>query len=284
MKVTNGLKLANDNGAAVPFRQSPNTSGHFGAGHPKILVMHYTAGSGTAGSIDWLCNPNAPHKPSAHLVIGRDGAITQLMTFDVVANHAGAGTYKGAGNMNGRSIGIELANAGQLVRVGNKWRNGNGVVVADSKVSQARHKFDGEMAGWEMYPTAQMDAAIEAAKAICAHFAITDICGHDDFAAFRGKRDPGPLFPMTDFIENVLGTGDGNTITDGVLEVAAVNGLNLRTGPAVGAAKVERVPNPLPNGTRVRIVEQSGAWSLVHVLDAAGDEVDTGWCMRSFLT
>ena len=58
-----GHKLVKDSGAAVPFRASPNTSGAYGAGQPKILVMHYSAGSGTAGSIDWLCNPAAPASP-----------------------------------------------------------------------------------------------------------------------------------------------------------------------------------------------------------------------------
>ena len=205
MQITATYKLAHDNGSEVTFRASPNTSGSYSPGRPKILVMHYTAGSTTAGDISHLCNPAATGKPSAHLVIGRDGKITQLVSFNVVANHAGAGTYKGAGNMNGRSIGIELSNAGLLRRVGTQWKNDIGVVVAASKVAEAKHKYDGKDSGWETFPAVQMSAAVAAASAICAKYGITDICGHDDFAAYRGKRDPGPLFPMADFTAKVQG-------------------------------------------------------------------------------
>ena len=67
------------------------------------------------------------------------------------------------------------------------------------------------------------------------------------------------------------------------MEVWADNGLNLRTSGEVSAPQVARTPNPLPKGTKVRVAQQSGEWVLVHVLDASGHEVDTGWCFRSFL-
>ena len=245
--------------------------------------MHYTAGSTTAGDISHLCNPAATGKPSAHLVIGRDGKITQLVPFNVVAHHAGAGTYKGAGNMNGRSIGIELSNAGRLRRVGTQWKNDIGVVVAASKVSEAKHKYDGINSGWETFPPAQMSAAVAAATAICAHYGITDICGHDDFAAYRGKRDPGPIFPMANFTAMVLGQDEGGASSPGLMAVWAATGLNLRKEPAPGAAKVDRLPNPLPKGTKVRVLQQSGEWVLVHVIDGNGNETDMGWCFSPYL-
>jgi len=49
--------------------------------------MHYTTGASKGSSVEHLTKPSA--KPSAHLVIGRDGSITQLVPFNVVAWHAG---------------------------------------------------------------------------------------------------------------------------------------------------------------------------------------------------
>jgi len=185
--------------------------------------------------------------------------------------------------MNGRSIGIELSNAGLLRKVGSQWKNDNGVVVASTKVSEDRHKYDGKLSGWETYPKVQMDAAIAAAHAICSHYGINDICGHDDFAAYRGKRDPGPLFPMADFTNKVLAVGEGPSTSAGLLVVWADNGLNLRVAPSSDAEKVARVPNPLPKGTKVRVTQQSGEWVLVSVIDANGHDDDMGWCYRQFL-
>ena len=282
MKIS-GHRLVDDADNPVTLTASPNTSGAFSGGNPRILVMHYTAGSTTNGDISWMTNPSAPGKPSAHLVIGRDGAITQLVRFNTVANHAGAGTYKGAAGMNGRSIGIELSNAGKLKLVGSSWKNDNGVAVASSKVSQAPHKYDGIMSGWEAFPQIQMNQAISAARAICSHFGITDICGHDDFAAYRGKRDPGPLFPMSEFIARVLGSDEGAATSQGLFRVWANNGLNLRSGPSTDSSKVDRKPNPLPQGTLVRALQQSGQWLQVSVIDNNGNDDDTGWCHIQYL-
>jgi N-acetylmuramoyl-L-alanine amidase len=86
MKIVDHM-LAHDDGTPMPFRESPNwTHDVFLA--PEYLVMHFTAGRSAAGSVDWFLDPGA--RASAHLVVGRDGAITQLVRFDRVAWHVGA--------------------------------------------------------------------------------------------------------------------------------------------------------------------------------------------------
>ncbi len=57
-----------------------------------------------------LCAPQ--HEVSAHYLIGRDGALFQLVAEDRRAWHAGAGSWGGQGDVNSRSIGIELDNDG----------------------------------------------------------------------------------------------------------------------------------------------------------------------------
>ena len=58
-----------------------------------------------------LCDP--AWEVSAHYVICKTGAITQLVPEDQRAWHAGAGEWHGHQDMNSRSIGIELDNDGQ---------------------------------------------------------------------------------------------------------------------------------------------------------------------------
>ena len=57
-----------------------------------------------------LCDPAA--EVSAHYVIARTGEITQLVPEEMRAWHAGAGEWAGRGDVNSRSIGIELDNDG----------------------------------------------------------------------------------------------------------------------------------------------------------------------------
>lgn len=62
------------------------------------------------GARDWLCTPEA--EVSAHYLVDRDGTVWQLVDEDLRAWHAGAGAWDGQGDVNSRSIGIELVNTG----------------------------------------------------------------------------------------------------------------------------------------------------------------------------
>ena len=72
---------------------------------PTLIVLHDTAGRLAKGSsVAWLCNPKA--KASAHLVVERDGSVTQLAEFDPpVAWHAGQSSWRGRSGCNAFAIG-----------------------------------------------------------------------------------------------------------------------------------------------------------------------------------
>jgi len=81
-----------------PYHSSRNN------GDINAIVLHYTTGSTTEGTLSWF--ENNPRRVSAHYVIGRDGAIYQMVDDSERANHC-----MGA---NRNSIGIEhVATAGQ---------------------------------------------------------------------------------------------------------------------------------------------------------------------------
>lgn len=61
-------------------------------------------------ALERLCAPE--HEVSAHYLIGRDGDVVQLVDEAKRAWHAGAGEWRGEGDLNSRSIGIELDNTG----------------------------------------------------------------------------------------------------------------------------------------------------------------------------
>ncbi len=73
MKISNNFLFDNAN-KQIDFRPTPNKGGKY---IPQYLVMHYTAATEAKGSISWLLSKEA--KASAHLIIDRDGTITQLL-------------------------------------------------------------------------------------------------------------------------------------------------------------------------------------------------------------
>ena len=270
MKIINH-RLFKDDDEPYPFEESPN----FEEGiQPQYLVMHYTAGRNDQGAINWLCNLAA--KASAHLVIGSNGDITQLVPFDKVAWHAGVSLWDGIVGLNRCSIGIELDNAGRLARHGNRWRAWFGVEYRDDEVMEAVHKNEFEPSGWHLYSSEQIEVALEVASLLVAEYGLLDVIGHDDIAPGR-KSDPGPAFPMQSFRAHVLGR---QADADVQYETTAV--LNIRTGPGT---ENDPIPgSPLPAGTCLEIVQRDGVWALVDVLDVVNDVMDMqGWVHTRYI-
>jgi N-acetylmuramoyl-L-alanine amidase len=144
-------------GEQVPFRQSPNVGRQI---TPTLIVIHYTGDNSMAGAVSWLCyaNPDRSKRVSAHLVIGKDGSIVQLVPFNMVAWHA-KGHYNGL-SVNSHSIGIEN------VGIGDFW------------------------------PDEQVEAIRAVVEALFAAYPIDDVIGHVDIPdRTPGKVDPGPNFP-----------------------------------------------------------------------------------------
>lgn len=259
-----------DDGTQVPFQRSPNQSTGLNA---RYLVMHYTNGASAESSVNWLTNPAA--KASAHLVIGRDGSITQLVAFDRKAWHAGTSAWLGLSGLNAYSIGIELDNAGKMSGGPGNWKASFKRRYPDEDVVVATHRNGGGETGWHDYTEEQMSAARAAAVAIAGHYKLEDVLGHDDIAPGR-KVDPGPAFPMESFRSAVLGRrADAEPI------YACTANLNIRLGPGTEHATLPEAP--LPKGTLLSVAARSGEWCDAVALDANEEPFVSGWVSGRFI-
>jgi N-acetylmuramoyl-L-alanine amidase len=169
MRIKNS-KLVGDDGNFVPFKKSPNVGGQLSGGKPKFLVIHYTAGGGASGTVNWFQNPSS--KVSAHLVIDRNGDVTQMVPFDTIGQHAGKSRWKGIKGLNSHSIGIELCNWGLLQHAASgAWLNPAAKPVPAERVVLAAHRNSpGEVHGWEVFDGEQFDATVRAAQAIVEEY------------------------------------------------------------------------------------------------------------------
>ena len=139
-------------------RPSPNCGPRRDGLRPELVVLHYTAMRSAEAALERLCDPRA--EVSAHYLIDADGTVTQLVAEELRAWHAGAGHWRGRGDVNSRSIGIELDNRGD-------------------------HPF----------AAAQMDSLEALLREIMDRWGIPPegVIGHSDMAPGR-KADPGPRF------------------------------------------------------------------------------------------
>lgn len=156
---------------------SPNHSERLAEGGGPLvvdmLVIHYTGMVPDAKALTWMCDPAS--QVSAHYFIDEAGAVCRLVPEARRAWHAGISAWRGATDINSRSIGIELSNPG--------------------------HEF-----GYRDFPPAQIDSLVELATGILGRHPIPprNVVGHADIAPMR-KLDPGERFPWQRLAESGIG-------------------------------------------------------------------------------
>lgn len=170
----------------------PHHSARVAPWHAQIdtIVLHYTADPPTTATppraIRWWLHKDCIGKArsSAHYVVERDGTVWQCVPLDRAAWHVATAGW------NGRSVGIEIVNAGWLVpgdRVG-AYETAQGHAVTA--------ELDDEGKPWEPYPAAQIAAVVALINEIRAGLHPRGgwrLVGHSDVQG--NKSDPGPLFP-----------------------------------------------------------------------------------------
>ena len=173
---------------ARQFIASPNHDERVG-GLVDILVLHYTGMPDAAGALARLCDPSA--KVSSHYLVYEDGGIVQLVPEDRRAWHAGVSNWHGWTDINSRSIGIEIVNAGH----------------------------DG---GCPEFPLAQIEAVIALCRDIASRWPIPpdQVLAHSDIAPSR-KQDPGERFPWARLHDGGVGLWVGDEDADDMTEADA---------------------------------------------------------------
>jgi len=160
-----------------------------------FIILHYTATTQTIPTIRYLRKSDSG--VSAHLIIGRDGSITQLVPFNTQAWHAGISGYKFKKQqynyLNNYSIGIELVNAGLLKHICETFYTTFGTIIPKDEIY--RDIKDGRPTKyWHQYTNEQIESLIEVCKCLKKHYPeIKDILGHSDITS--RKIDPGKALP-----------------------------------------------------------------------------------------
>jgi len=184
-----------------PFAKkvSPNRGESLDEKLPLFIVLHYTATINADDAIEILLDE--AREVSAHLVIDRDGGVSQLVPFDKIAWHAGVSSWDGISSLNRCSIGIELVNAGKLAKKDSKFMSWDCKEIAPSEVEEFLDNA-GVASYWHAYPELQLTRLQEIVSLLKSKYAIKDVLMHSEIAPDR-KMDPGPVFPIGKFSRRV---------------------------------------------------------------------------------
>lgn len=188
-------------------RPSPNHDARPAGKAIDLVVLHYTGMLDPESALRRLTDPAA--KVSSHHLIDEAGSVYRLVDENRRAWHAGVSYWGGERDVNGISIGIELANPG--------------------------HDF-----GYRAFPQPQMAALFELCRGILARHRIprARVIGHSDVAP-RRKIDPGELFDWHGLA--AAGFGLWPEPLDGPADTAAVLMALARIGYEVGPVETDEI-------------------------------------------
>ncbi|QDH79286.1 N-acetylmuramoyl-L-alanine amidase [Echinicola soli] len=142
---------------------------NFSIRKPNFVIIHHTAQDSLAQTIHTFTVPHS--QVSSHYVIGRDGAVVQMLNDYLRSWHAGKGMWGHDTDLNSSSIGIELDNNGR-----------------------------------EPFAEAQIESLLKLLKRLKEGYNIptANFIGHADIAPSR-KVDPSAHFPWKKLAEEGFG-------------------------------------------------------------------------------
>lgn len=256
MKIQNHKLEASD----IRHGDSANQGGTI---EPTIIVLHYTASGGEDGKGDADYLSRAAARASAHIVVGRNGSIDQIVPFNKKAWHAGVSKYNGRKNVNDFSIGIEIDNHGWLDAAGRPKLRAEDIF----------HGKRGPYSQWEKYKPQQLEAVERTIAAICSEYDIADIVGHEDIAPGR-KQDPGPA--LDEFMKAMKAKYvEGKTTSKPKPQSPKKASTDTRTATTnlrlrAGASTTATILTTMPEGAKVTLMSEYRGWSQIRFGNRVG--------------
>jgi N-acetylmuramoyl-L-alanine amidase len=264
--------------------------------NPIGIVYHYTAGWTTAGDVYTLAKSS--RQASAHVVLGRDGELVQIVPFNRKAWHAGPSKYRNLSGLNDYFIGIEISNAGWVKHLSNgqfldqygQKITGTGQFVGQSRKTksppagwhvQYHPRLASGQYSWEPFYPQQLDKLDELTVALLQTYpSIKYMVSHEEIDTRGWKTDPGPMFPMRRYLKMLEDRGadyapaqDAPIVTPDDVPVFVKIWRPLREAPYEDA----KIDGAFVTGQLVYVNKVDGKWS--HVYGDGGE----GWVLTEFL-
>ena len=242
---------------------------------PRFVVIHFTTGTNMMSTVHTFLNPE--NGVSTHLLVGRSGQVIQFVPFDKIAFHCGLSTWEGERFLNRFSIGIEVDNAGYLRKSPSGYTS-RGKLIPEGQYEFRRHWKEQGVRAWQTFTDEQLKVVENIVRALKKKYpTIEEILGHD-MVNLINRLDPGPLYPLGELRESILGDPQQNIKAFRTTEICPIY-VN------VGYEPPKVLPHPdfgeLPINSTVRVREVYDHWSKVRVKQSSKSSLreKEGWVL-----
>jgi len=162
-------------------------------GKPYGITVHYSADRDLHRVITWL----SQQKLGYHLIIDREGLISQTCYFDKRVDHAGSAKWNNL-SPNKHHISICLLSWGKLIKTDNKYYDWTGKEIPFQDVAE-RPDLRGDSGCWDK-ATNKQESSLKSVLSWFITMGIKpdNICGHNEACIPEGrKQDPGGVLSFT---------------------------------------------------------------------------------------
>ncbi len=211
---------------------------------------------------------NSNNKPSVHIKVDRNGLVTQLIPFNLSGSHAKNGYWEGDGELDRKSIAIELENAGKLKFKDDGFYTLDNVKVETDNVFTGVHQNEEKPSYWQKYTEKQVFMAEQLCRLLLMSYQVKYILGNEEICPGLNV-DPGPAFPLDRIRNNVFSEFSKGTI----LEPAFCFNSNVKEQSSYAMLLNETFLRDTENkGKIINIRPKSGGWYKLNI--------DLGGCIK----
>lgn len=173
-----------------------NSRDPFPQNTPVGIVVHHTADR-DLGRVRTSLDQNGL---GYHLIIARDGSVTQHGWLDRQMWHAGKALWNGH-SPNHRFLGVSLLSWGEvkLDDVDGRWKSWSGATIPETEVVHRQANVGQGFFYWDAATPEQFKSLTDVCLWLCNQGIWPKlVCGHDECALPRGRKsDPGGVLPVS---------------------------------------------------------------------------------------
>lgn len=166
---------------------------------PLGVTIHYSADRNIKRTFNALKTAGSDFSLGYHLVIDRDGEITQFVNFNRMVYHAGKALWNG-NSPNRTHISVCLLSWGEVKKdIHGRFFSWSGCPIDELQVSRRPYNTSSDQSWWDA-ATESQENSLRLFLLWCIEkgISIENIVGHDEVALPRGRKvDPGGVLSTT---------------------------------------------------------------------------------------
>lgn len=195
----------------------------------------------------------------AHILINRDGLVSQFIPFNEKIAHPIDGSWDGTGDLASRSVTIMFENYGRLSKRGEEFVSACGQVIGTSDVFTGIHQNEESLSYWQKFTDSQVQLAEKIIRCLSSTYQVKYILGYEEVCPGL-QTDPGPAFPLEIMRRKIMkGSFINQSESQGMINITE----QVDLSSIINSQHIDE--NQKKDAKIVNIRRKSGGWYKVNI-------------------